>query len=328
MTVTFAPEGDNEGSGVATCTPAVTVDVDTAGETVSGTCTDNVGHVSAATEVTVRLDRGAPVVTESVVASAPTGDNGWYTSDVAVDFTATDALSGLDSVTQRVTSSGEGAAVEVSSPAFTDRAGNTTPAGAVKQPFKVDKTAPATPTFAGGPSGRVYFGDAVTTPTCTSSDGGSGFASCLVTGGGGGLGPQAYTATATDKAGNTSTATLAYEVVVPWSTKGFTAPVDMGGVFNTVKGGSTVPVKFELFDGTKELTDTNLVTLSSKRITCPAAPVDDVEVLASGSTSLRYDTAAGQFQYNWKLPTGAGTCYELKMSPQGGRDVTALFKLK
>ena len=72
VTVTFAPEGDNEGSGVATCTPAVTVDVDTAGETVSGTCTDNVGHVSAATEVTVRLDRGAPVVTESVVASAPT----------------------------------------------------------------------------------------------------------------------------------------------------------------------------------------------------------------------------------------------------------------
>ena len=88
-----------------------------------------------------------------MVASAPTGDNGWYTSDVDVDFTATDALSGLDSATQRVTSSGEGAAVEVSSPAFTDRAGNTTPAGAVTKTFKVDKTAPAIPTFVGGPSG-------------------------------------------------------------------------------------------------------------------------------------------------------------------------------
>ena len=115
---------------------------------------------------------------------------------------------------------------------------------------------------------------------------------------------------------------------MPWSTKGFTAPVDMGGVFNTVKGGSTVPVKFEIFAGTKELTDTSLVTLNSKKISCTtSAPTDDIEMLATGSTSLRYDTAAGQFQYNWKLPTGAGTCYELKMTA-GGSSVTANFKLK
>ena len=30
-------------------------------------------------------------MTETVVASAPTGSNGWYTTDVEVDFTATDA---------------------------------------------------------------------------------------------------------------------------------------------------------------------------------------------------------------------------------------------
>ena len=330
VTVTFAPEGDNEGSGVATCTTPVTIDVDTAGQTVSGTCTDNVGHVSDATEVTVKLDRGAPVVTETVVASGTAGQNEWYTSDVDVQFTATDPLSGLDSATQTVRSSGEGAAVEVSSPAFTDRAGNTTtPAGAVTKIFKIDKTAPVVPTFVGGPSGSVYFGDAVAVPTCTSSDSGSGLFSCAVTGGGSTVGAHAWTATATDNAGHTSTATLAYEVVVPWSTKGFTAPVDMGGVFNTVKGGSTVPVKFELFDGTKELIDTGLVKLSASKVPCSSAgQVDDIEVLASGSTVLRYDTAAGQFQYNWKLPTGAGTCYELKMSPEGGRDVTALFKLK
>jgi len=278
--------------------------------------------------VTVRLDRGAPVVTESVVASAPTGDNGWYTSDVAVDFTATDALSGLDSVTQRVTSSGEGAAVEVSSPAFTDRAGNTAPAGTVTNTFKVDKTAPAVPTFVGGQSGSVYFGDALTTPTCTSSDSGSGLASCVVTGGGGASGSHTWTATATDNVGRTSTATMPYEVL-GWTAKGFTAPIDMGGVFNTVKGGSTVPAKFEVLAGTKELTDTSLVTLTSKKITCPAgAQVDDIEDTVIGSTSLKYDSAAGQFQYNWKLPTGAGTCYELKMTAKDGSSVTANFKLK
>ena len=329
VTVTFAPEGDNEGSGVATCTPAVTVDVDTAGETVSGTCTDNVGHVSAATEVTVRLDRGAPVVTQAVATSGAAGKDGWYASDVDVTFTATDALSGLASASQTVKSSGEGPEVVVSSPAFTDRAGNTTtPAGAVTQTFKVDKTAPDVPTFVGGPTRSVYFGDALTTPACTSSDSGSGLASCVVSGDGDGVGVHTWTATATDNVGRTSTATMPYEVL-GWTAKGFTAPIDMGGVFNTVKGGSTVPAKFEVLAGTKELTDTSLVTLTSKKITCPAgAQVDDIEDTVIGSTSLKYDSAAGQFQYNWKLPTGAGTCYELKMTAKDGSSVTANFKLK
>ena len=173
VTVTFTDEGD-QGSGIATCTSPITVEADTAEQIVSGTCTDNAGLVSAETKVVVKLDRGAPVVSEVVEASDTDGKDGWYTGDVEVKFTATDALSGLVSATQTVTSSGEGAAVVVSSPAFTDRAGNTTPAGTVKKAFKVDKTAPAVPTFVGGPSGSVYFGDALTTPTCTSSDSGSG----------------------------------------------------------------------------------------------------------------------------------------------------------
>ena len=327
VTVTFTDEGD-QGSGIATCTSPITVEADTAEQIVSGTCTDKAGLVSAETKVVVKLDRGAPVVSEVVEASDTDGKDGWYTGDVEVKFTATDALSGLVSATQTVTSSGEGAAVVVSSPAFTDRAGNTTPAGTVKKAFKVDKTAPAVPTFVGGPSGSVYFGDALTTPTCTSSDSGSGVESCVVTGGGSGLGTQVYTATATDTAGNTSTAKLAYEVL-RWTTKGFTAPIDMGGFFNTVKGGSTVPAKFEIFAGTKELTDPSLVTLTNKKISCLAsARTDDIEDTVIGSTSLKYDTAAGQFQYNWKLPTGAGTCYELKMTAKDGSFVTANFKLK
>ena len=52
----------------------------------------------------------------------------------------------------------------------------------------------------------------------------------------------------------------------------------MGGVFNTVKGGSTVPAKFEVFAGTKELTDTSLVTLTNRKISCTtSAPTDDIE---------------------------------------------------
>ena len=99
--------------------------------------------------------------------------------------------------------------------------------------------------------------------------------------------------------------------------------------YAVVKGGSTVPAKFVIFAGTKELSDTGIVTLSNRKISCTSsAPTDDIESVVSGSTSLRYDTTAGQFQYNWKLPTGAGTCYELKMTAKDGSSVTANFKLK
>ena len=325
VTVTFEEAGD-EGSGVASCTAAVTVDVDTAGETVAGTCKDNAGHVSAAKEVTVKLDQGSPSSPRRRHLG-PDRRRRLAHGRRRRDFTATDAISGLASATQTVRSSGEGAAVEVASPAFTDRAGNTTAAGAVKTTFKVDKTAPAVPAFVGGPSGSHYFGEVPAAPTCTSSDSGSGLASCVVTGGGSTVGKHVYTATATDNAGHTSTASGPTR---SWAgPPGLHRPIDMGGVFNTVKGGSTVPAKFEIFAGTKELTDTSLVTLSNRKIGCTtSAPSDDIETVVSGSTSLKYDTAAGQYQYNWKLPTGAGTCYELKMTAKDGSSVTANFKLK
>ena len=48
--------------------------------------------------------------------------------------------------------------------------------------------------------------------------------------------------------GSSSTATF---TINPWTLSGFYQPVDMGGVVNTVKGGSTVPLKFEAFSGSR-----------------------------------------------------------------------------
>ena len=50
--------------------------------------------------------------------------------------------------------------------------------------------------------------------------------------------------------------------------------------------------------------------------------------MATGGTSLRYDTMGSQFIYNWKTPTGAGTCYNVTISSIDGSSKTALFKLK
>jgi hypothetical protein len=118
--------------------------------------------------------------------------------------------------------------------------------------------------------------------------------------------------------------------ILAWTLNGFYQPVDMGGVFNTVKGGSTVPLKFEVFAGLTELTSTSVVqSFVQTRIACDtSATIDEIEVTTTGGTSLRYDTTAGQFIQNWKTPTGANTCYRVTMTTADGSSLIAFFRLK
>lgn len=112
-------------------------------------------------------------------------------------------------------------------------------------------------------------------------------------------------------------------------TKGFYQPVDMGGVYNTVKGGATVPVKFTLYAGTTQVTDPAKVAFSATKASCSTgAATDAVETTTTGATSLRYDTTAGQFVYSWQTPKTAGSCYQLTMTSADGSTTNALFQLK
>lgn len=287
------------------------------------------GGSAAEQSVTIKRDGTAPTVSHAGTAGT-LGDNSWYISDVVVTFTATDALSGPATASQTVSSSGEGSAVTVGSPAFSDLAGNTTAAGAVTETYKIDKTAPTTPVFIGGPTGGAsyYFGDVPAAPTCASTDAVSGVVSCDVAGGGTSVGTHTYTATATDNAGHTTTSTLTYTVLA-WDKKGFYSPVDMSGVWNTVKGSSTVPLKFELF-AASELTSTSAVkSFTQKTVSCPASPiVDEIELVTTGGTSLRYDETAGQFVQNWQTPKKPGACYQAIMTAQDGSTISANFLLK
>ncbi len=107
---------------------------------------------------------------------------------------------------------------------------------------------------------------------------------------------------------------------------GFTAPVDMGGVINTVKGGSTVPIRFEAFYGTVEITDPAVVEIASAVTQCGTGTVDAIEeVLTSGSTQLRYQD--GHFALNWKTPKAANTCRTFEASA-GSAELKAVFRLK
>lgn len=313
----------------------VTVSADQTSTTYTCSATSAGGEASES--VTIKRDSAAPAVSFGGVVSGTTGNDGWYTSAVTVRFDATDATSGVSPASQEVTSSEQGDGVVIDSPAFTDDAGNTTAAGSVSSPpLKIDTDGPTGIELTGVPSSAVHYGEVTGPAECTATDAVSGLAECAVTGLQTSVGTHTVTATATDVAGNTTTARTTY-TVLPWETKGFYAPVDMTPagtttpVYNTVKGGSTVPLKFELFAGARELTATSAVdTFTTTKVSCVSGAAEDaIETLATtGGTSLRYDTAGGQFVQNWKVPSTAGTCYRAAMTADDGSVIRAFFKVR
>jgi hypothetical protein len=296
---------------------------------------DKAGNPSGEKSDTVKIDTNAPQVTANQATTNPNGA-GWYNTNVTNHFAFSDGNgSGLfnpaDASINKITQ-GEGTTVKVNSGPVSDLAGNTNP-GINSAAFKIDLSDPTNVAFVGGPAagGSYDYGNVPAQPTCTSQDAISGPKSCVVTGYSNAVGTHTMTATATDNADRTATATRTY-TVKPYGLGGFYQPVDMGGVLNTVKNGSTVPVKFELFSGATELTSTSAVSsVLAKTVDCAAFngdPTDDIEMVTTGGTSLRYDTTGGQFIYNWQTPKKINTCYNLTMTATDGSTITAYFKLK
>jgi hypothetical protein len=312
--------------------------------TNSGSCVDKAGNVADAVTVSgINIDKTKPVISDLHATTSP-NLAGWYNRDVTNLFQSADVLSGLDAAClvafpmaahkQSKTTSGESIALHVTSDGCSDIAGN----GAIginSANFKVDKTAPDAPAFVGGPSAGAHyiFGSVPAAPTCSSADALSGVAWCIVTGYLSTVGTHTMTATAMDMADNSSTSTRSY-TVDPWTLSGFFAPVDVNGILNTVKNGSTVPLKFRIFAGSVEQTDVSAVlSVMALPVTCDSgAPTDPIEeIVTTGGTVLRYDGTSGQFIDNWKTPSGGGVvgkCYKVTMTALDGSHIDALFKLK
>ena len=144
------------------------------------------------------------------------------------------------------------------------------------------------------------------------------------------IGTTTVICSATDSHNNSASKT--FNITVQYTLLGFYQPVDISpsstSIVWKVKGGSTVPLKFEVFAGTTELTNTSIVSGFAKQVTCNGGTEDTVEVMATGGTSLRYDTVAGQFIYNWQTPKLPGKCYMVTMTTLDGSTLSANFKLK
>jgi hypothetical protein len=308
---------------------------------------DHAGNTEAVQSRSLKIDRTPPSTTITLDPSTPNGTNGWYRVDVGVTAIGTDAVSGVAETRCQLdeavpasfaalpsghcsvgTVTTEG--VHTVYAASKDEAGNME--SSVKSAsFKIDKAAPTlTWSSAIENDNAFYFGSVPAAPTCTAQDTLSGPESCVVTGHSTVVGSHTLTATALDKAGNQYQESRTYTVLA-WTLKGFHAPVDNAPVLNTVKGGSTVPLKFEVFAGTTELTDPAVVKqpLKASQVTCNTGePNDEIQLLATGGTVLRYDALSGQFIYNWQVPRQPGACYVVTIETQDGSKVTARFKLK
>jgi hypothetical protein len=329
--VTVAWTCSDSGSGVLSETDSRTLTDEGSAQAATGFCADNAGHTASDTVTGINIDKTAPKITGA--ASPKANTNGWTNTDVTVHFDCDDALSGIfvDDVSG-IAACGpdktlaEGADQSVTGTA-TDNARNTE--SDTVSHINVDKTAPNL-AFVGGPAdgGSYYYGSVPAAPTCEASDDLSGLAApCSVSDYSNAVGSKRVTASVTDKADNAASVSHAYTVKA-WTLKGFYSPVDMNGILNTIKGGSTVPLKFEVFAGT-ESTDVSAVSsLKSAEYTCTNGPTDDVDATATGGTSLRYDSAAGQFIYNWQTPKTTGKCYRVTMTTQDGSSLVALFKTK
>ena len=118
--------------------------------------------------------------------------------------------------------------------------------------------------------------------------------------------------------------------VSPTTRTGFYSPVvSTPGFANVVKGGSTVPLKFNVYVDGAAKTDILGLAFSVTPVDCTnVGSGATLSLPTTGGTQLRYDTTAGMFVQNWKVPTTVG-CYLAKMTTASdGLSVSALFRVK
>ena len=164
---------------------------------------------------------------------------------------------------------------------------------------------------------------------------------CAVTGYDKAVGEHLLTATAVASDGVTTTIETRTYTVTAWKLTGFFKPVKMNKV-NKVKAGSTVPLKFKVYRGSKKASSTGVVvSLTAQRYDCTTLATMGAPVpVAKSHKGYRLKYRNGAFHQNWKTPklpkpvkvkgkkTVVPACYVVTLTTQDGSSLTANFRLK
>jgi hypothetical protein len=145
--------------------------------------------------------------------------------------------------------------------------------------------------------------------------------------------PGTYTflVDASDAAGNTSSRSVSYTVGTrAFTFSGFFSPVDNPPVFNVIKAGSAVPLKFSL-GGNYGLSVLAPGYPRVELLACSsAAPTDTVEeTVTAGSSGLHYDPLTDRYTYVWKTKLSMkGRCWRVTLRFTDGSSQRALFSVR
>ena len=235
LTVSFS--GSDATSGLQSCpAPKLYAGPDSSAAAVSGTCSDQAGNPTVAS-LPFKYDATAPAAA-TTPARAP-DVNDWYNQPVAIAFSASDALSGLQSCPPAVNYQGPDSSTAVVSGTCTDNAGNGALASRL---LKYDDTAP---TALGAPSrpadANGWYNHSLTVGF-DGSDVTSGIASCTASSvyAGPDAAAVSKSGTCTDRAGNPSAATtfpFKYDATNPTVGNPLPArPPDRAGWYNRPVG--------------------------------------------------------------------------------------------
>ncbi len=266
----------------------------------SQTVTDIAGNKSAASNtVTVNVDSVAPKIAGTV--PSPTGLTGWYTAPVTVSFTCTDTGSGIAPgacpSNQPIGAQGTSSV----SQAVTDRAGNTATSDVVT--VKVDSIAPTINSIT--PNVFILHGPTAVLPNATDDGSGLAFVRCdaLSTAT---VGTQTVRCTAIDIAGNATTKEMPYQVI--YRVDGFSQPINDPNIcgatcaMSVFKGGSTVPVKFQLKDanGVVVQSTTTPAWYTPTKGVSSTLPISESTYSDTPTTGITYRwDGSAQYIYNW-----------------------------
>ncbi|MDQ1403279.1 MAG: hypothetical protein QOG03_1595 [Actinomycetota bacterium] len=206
-------------SGIARCPYPVGIFTEGPDQTVTGTAFDRAWNQASTTQ-TFNVDWTAPQF--NAYAYGTHGDNGWYRSDVNVEFVCFDRVSGMASCPASTTLSSDGANQTVTGTAL-DVAGNSATASITASidthPPTITASVRPSPNAAGwiNRPGSVHF-------TCT--DAVSGVASCPADQQVSREGRnQVFTGSARDNAGNsvTTSVTVSLDAMTPRLSRSFTS---------------------------------------------------------------------------------------------------------